>query len=79
MKLYAGFDLHSSNIYVAIVDAEGKRVFKKKLHNDPNRILAELRPHKRAIAGIVVESTFNWYWLVDMLMSAGYKVHLANP
>jgi len=29
--------------------------------------------------GIVVESTYNWYWLVDGLMEEGYKVHLANP
>jgi len=27
----------------------------------------------------VVESTYNWYWLVDGLMEEGYKVHLANP
>jgi transposase len=79
MKLYAGFDLHSSNNYLAIVDAEGKRVFKKKLHNDPDIILGELKPYRKRIAGIAVESTFNWYWLVDMLMRAGYKLHLANP
>ena len=29
--------------------------------------------------GIAVESTYNWYWLVDGLMEEGYKVHLANP
>ena len=28
---------------------------------------------------MVVESTSNWYWLVDPLMEAGYWVHLANP
>jgi transposase len=28
---------------------------------------------------IVVESTYNWYWLVDGLHDHGYKVHLANP
>ena len=28
--------------------------------------------------GVVVESTYNWYWLVDTLMEAGYRVHLAN-
>ena len=28
--------------------------------------------------GLVVESTYNWYWLVDGLMEAGYTVHLAN-
>ena len=26
-----------------------------------------------------MESTFNWYWLVDLLMDAGYRLHLANP
>jgi transposase len=27
---------------------------------------------------MVVESTYNWYWLVDGLMEQGYPVHLAN-
>jgi len=27
----------------------------------------------------VVESTYNWYWLVDGFMDAGYRLHLANP
>jgi len=26
-----------------------------------------------------VESTYNWYWLVDGLQENGYDVHLANP
>ncbi len=26
-----------------------------------------------------VESTYNWYWLVDGLEEAGYKLHLTNP
>jgi transposase len=25
-----------------------------------------------------VESTYNWYWLVDGLMDKGHRVHLAN-
>jgi transposase len=79
MKLYTGFDLHSSNNYLAIVDRKGKRVYKKKLQNDPKNILNALMPHKDKISGIVVESTYNWYWLVDLLMEEGYKVHLANP
>ncbi len=38
-----------------------------------------MEPHRKQIKGIVVESTYNWYWLVDGLMDTGYKVHLANP
>jgi len=77
--LYAGFDLHSSNNYLAIIDEEGKRIFSKKLPNDAGQIVSALRPHKDKMAGIAVESTYNWYWLVDTLMEQGYEAHLANP
>jgi len=79
MKLYTGIDLHSSNSYVGIIDETGKRVFKKKLPNDTEIILDTLAPYQNEIVGIVVESTYNWYWLVDLLMAEGYTLHLANP
>jgi transposase len=79
MKLYVGSDLHSTNTYIGIKDSEGKRVFRKRLPNDRDVILNTLKPFKDDIAGIVVESTYNWYWLVDTLIAEGYKVHLANP
>jgi len=78
-KLYAGIDLHSNNIFLGIIDQEDQRVHKKRLPNMQDVILAELEPFKEEIVGVVVESTFNWYWLVDCLMDVGYKVHLANP
>ena len=43
------------------------------------KIIAALAPYQHDITGVVVESTYNWYWLVDRLMEEGYKVHLANP
>jgi transposase len=79
MRLYTAFDLHSNNSYLGIVDESGKRVYKRKLGNDPAAIIETLTPFKNDITGIVVESTYNWYWLVDLLMAEGYKVHLANP
>ncbi len=79
MKLYTAFDLHSNNSYLGIIGESGKRVYKRKLANDPAAIIEALNPFRDDIAGIAVESTYNWYWLVDMLMTEGYKVHLANP
>lgn len=79
MPFYAASDLHANNNFLAMIDEKGKRIFKGKLPNDAEQILAALRPHQSELAGIVVESTYNWYWLVDALMSAGYPVHLANP
>jgi len=78
-KLYGAFDLHSSNNYLGISDETDRRVYKKRLPNQPDVILAELEPYRNDLVGIVVESTFNWYWLVDLLMEEGYRVHLANP
>ena len=79
MQVYAGIDLHANNNYLGVVNANGKRIFKKKLPNEPETILHALDPLRQELAGIVVESTFNWYWLVDLLMDEGYQVHLANP
>jgi transposase len=78
-KLYAGFDLHSSNSYLGVMDEDGKRLLGRKVPNDPGRILEVLAPYKKRIAGVAVESTYNWYWLVDLLTEYGYKTHLANP
>jgi transposase len=79
MSYIAGIDLHSNNSYAGLIDKDGKKIFQKKLDNDLSLILRTLEPFKKELKGIVVESTFNWYWLVDGLMEAGYKVHLANP
>lgn len=79
LQLYGGIDLHSTSNHIGIIDARDRRVLKKKLPNDPRIIVATLEPFNRELVGVVVESTFNWYWLVDLLMEEGYRVHLANP
>jgi len=79
MKLYAGVDLHSNNNHIGIRNEENKRLYKKKLQNELSVVLEELEPYREKLEGVVVESTFNWYWLVDGLMENGYLVHLANP
>jgi transposase len=79
MKLYVGSDLHANNNFIALVDRKGKRVDQKKLPNDLFVIRDFLKPYQKDIVGIAVESTFNWYWLVDGLMDSDYKVHLGNP
>ena len=78
MTLYCGIDLHSSNSYVALLDENDKPVIEKRLPNEIDRILLTLAPFRDEVQGVVVESTYNWYWLVDGLMEAGYRLHLAN-
>ena len=75
---YSGIDLHSNNSVVTVTDEEDRVVAEKRLPNDLGRILGLLEPWWEEIVGVVVESTFNWYWLVDGLQAAGFQVHLAN-
>jgi transposase len=75
----AGIDLHSNNMFCGIVDMEGKRVFDRKPPCELESVLKALKPFKRRLEKIAVESTYNWYWLVDGLQDHGYPVVLANP
>lgn len=79
MQLYAGIDLHSSNNYLGIINTDNKRVFGKRLPNCIETVRLALEPFRQKLVGIAVESTYNWYWLVDGLQNDGYKMHLANP
>jgi transposase len=56
----------------------GKVIEERRLKNDIELVFKVLEPYREDLQGIAVESTFNWYWLVDALMEAGYRVHLAN-
>ncbi len=79
MKVYAGIDLHSNNNYIGVIDEQDQRLYRKKLPNKIEVVLTGLEPFKQTLEGVVVESTYNWYWLVDGLQENGYRVHLANP
>src|SRR3984893_17326212 len=78
MKLYGAIDLHSNNNVTVLIDEKDKVVYQKRLANDLPSIVEQLSPYSSSIEGIVVESTYNWYWLVDGLMDKAYRVHLAN-
>ena len=75
---FSGIDLHSNNSVVVVSDETDKVMVEKRLANDLPTILATLAPYRDELVGVVVESTYNWYWLVDGLQAAGYRVHLAN-
>ena len=78
MSHYCGIDLHSNNHVVVVIDEEDKRVFEKRIGNDLSLTLAALSPYQMSLQGIAVESTFNWYWLVDGLQDHGYDLRLVN-
>jgi len=78
MSLYAGIDLHANNNYLAVIDETDELVEAKRLPNDIGSVCRRLEPYRSSLTGIAVESTFNWYWLVDGLEESGHTVHLVN-
>jgi len=74
---YGGIDLSARDSQVCVIDAEHTRHVEQKVPNvldDIDRLLAPYKAHLK----IVVESTFNWYWLIDGLQERGYEVCLAH-
>ena len=78
MTLYCGIDLHANNSVVAVLDEQDRSVYEKRLPNDLAVITEALCPYQSELQACVVESTYNWYWLVDGLMAAGFPVQLAH-
>src|SRR5205814_6497897 len=75
----AGIDLHSNSVVIAIMDMDGKRLRNQKLPCDLGHIVKYLTPFKERLTKVAVESTYNWYWLVDGLQALKFPVVLANP
>jgi transposase len=78
MKLYGAIDLHSTNNVTVVINEQDQVVYQKRLPNDLSLIVQQLSGYQTSLEGIVVESTYNWYWLVDGLMEKGHRLHLAN-
>jgi transposase len=72
-------DLHSNNVYAGILAEDGTRIFSARLPCDLAEILQRLEPYRKDLEVIGVESTYNWYWLVDGLIAKGLNTVLANP
>lgn len=77
--LYGGLDLHGDNVFCSLLNEARQIVFERRLPNDFATIRDALEPFRKRIRTLAVESTYNWYWLVDGLRRLGYDTRLANP
>jgi transposase len=64
---------------IGVKNQDGRQVAHRKVDCDLKEVSAFLQPYKGQFESLAVESTFNWYWLVDGLRSEGYPIDLANP
>jgi hypothetical protein len=65
-KHVCGIDLHARTMSVCVMTENGLVVLKKTIDCSITTLLECLKPFIRSIT-VGVESTFNWYWLIDGL------------
>lgn len=78
MSLFCAIDLHSNNSVVVVLDENDTVLFQQRLPNELPAIERALQPFRDELYAVAVESTFNWYWLVDGLQAAGFRLMLVN-
>src|SRR5437870_9107320 len=77
-RQYVGIDFHRRRSVIVRLNAAGDRLAVTRVANDPLAIsaaVAEAGP----VPEVVIEATYGWYWVVDLLRANGATVHLANP
>ena len=75
---YVGIDLHRRRSVIYTMDADGERLDCVRIGNDPWVMLEEVAK-AGSDAEVVIEATYGWYWAVDLLQDAGFRVHLSHP
>jgi hypothetical protein len=60
------------------LSSEGKKLAVTRVANDPLAIVAAV-VEAGPVPEVVVEATYGWYWVADLLQASGARVHLASP
>jgi transposase len=77
-RQYVGIGFHRRRSVIVGVDGDGTKLGWVRVPNDPSEIAAAVAEPGED-AEVIVEVTYGWYWVLDMLDGAGHSVRLANP
>jgi transposase len=74
---WVGIDLHRRRSQIVVIDEHGELALSRRIVNDRETILELLGDPESA--HVVLEATYGWEWLAELLEEGGYDVHLAHP
>jgi transposase len=77
-RQYVGIDLHRRRSVIVRMDQDGNKLSCVRLPNDPAELSMEIAKAGEA-PEVVLEATYGYYWLADLLKDQGAVVHLAHP
>ena len=76
-KYVCGIDLHARKMTNCVMDRTGKIFLRKEVSNSIEEFLEIIKTWQNDIT-IGVESTYNWYWLIDGLKTLKIPVYLGH-
>ena len=65
-KYVCGIDLHAREMSVCVKNIDGNVLMKRNVPCDIKIFMNYIAPFKKSLT-VGVESTYNWYWLLDEL------------
>ena len=77
-RQYVGIDFHRRRSVIVRMSSSGERLAVTRVANEVGEIAAVIADAGDA-PQVVIEATYGWYWVVDLLQELGATVHLANP
>ena len=73
-----GIDLHARQMYVCLMDRQGKKLVHTNIkNNDFDYFLKLVAPYRHDLS-VCAECMFGWYWLADACQAAGLHFVLAH-
>src|SRR5437867_1744012 len=73
-----GIDLHARQMYVCVMDRQGKILVHTNIkNNDFQFFLKLIQPYRHSLT-VCCECMFGWYWLADACQAAGLTFVLAH-
>lgn len=76
---HIGIDAHKRYSQVAVMDESGKIIKRQRINNDKQSIKEALGPYAQEESKAVLESSWNWGFLYDMLSEVIGEVKVAHP
>jgi transposase len=73
-----GVDVHHHFSLARLCDSEGQLVAQERLNHDDRQVLRRHLKRWPKGATVVMEASFGWGWLSDLMTEVGLKVRLAN-
>lgn len=79
IMIHLGIDLHKNYSFITAMDHQGRILTKSKVSNQQEAFLKFLPSYPPSKSQVVMEATWNWYWLWDLLEERGYRLQMAHP